>query len=212
MEQVECLRLLHSVTCALKSGGRAVDKADMLEDFISRRHKNLPALQIVPKAEGPLHTPFSRGHEAGQETVDCWCVERHHRPAKQTGSYTYKSISTCLLRKCFVRMARTAGRPEVYQVELTYPLRNNRSPYGELLHAHGLQLSARGGLARTGFGFFKKDDFVLWHGNDLAQPWGAGLLKEVVVARRAGGDEPHVCGRGHVCARGRSALSRRLGL
>ena len=108
------------------------------------------------------------------------------------GSYLYKNISTSLVRKCFARMLHNAGKPSVFHIEHIYPLTNDHSLYGELLRAHGLQLSARGNLARTGHGFFKKDDFVLWHAmhaKDLAQPWGAGVLKEVVLARRAGDAE-----------------------
>ena len=63
----------------------------------------------------------------------------------------------------------------MFHIEHICPLRKNHALYGELLRAHGLQLSARGSFARTGLGFFRSDDFVLWHGNDLAQPWGAGM-------------------------------------
>ena len=75
------------------------------------------------------------------------------------GSYLYKNISTSLVRKCFVRMLHNAGKPSVFHIEHIYPLTNNHSLYGELLRAHGLQLSARGNLARTGHGFFVENIF-----------------------------------------------------
>ena len=62
------------------------------------------------------------------------------------GSYLFKNLSTCLVRKCFVRMMHNAGRPEVLHVEHIYPKKNNQSLYGELLRAHGLQPSARAWL------------------------------------------------------------------
>ena len=183
------MRLLHTVMCVLKSGDRAADKADKVDDFIRRHHKKfLRCYRRCRKPKGHFARHIAPDMKRAGKNVACWSGERHHRGPKQMAAYVYKSLSTTLVRKCLVRMVHNAGRPEVYCCEHLDPLKNPHSLYTELLRAHGLQLSARGRVARTRAGTFRAGDFVLWRGGS-AQPWGAGVLKEAVLALQAGGDE-----------------------
>ena len=212
MEEVDCMRLLHTVMCVLKSGDRAADKADKVDDFIRRHHKkNPPVLQKVPKAEGTFCTPHSSGHEADREKR---CVlERRTAPSRTQTDGGVRLQEPLHHLSAHVPCAYGAQRGKAGGVLLRAPRSVEEPPlavYRAPASSRAAAISPRPRCANAcrHLQGWRLRALAWW----LCAALGCWSVEGGCLGPAGWGRRVHVCGRGHVCARGRSVLSRHLGL